>query len=228
MRRNIAVASISVALVLAIVCLACCPENSFAQRSSVMPSGPSGPPPGSMSGPPPGSMSAHPSGPPSTDQMVYFRPGPKEKWVGVTAINAGYPGMPGNFTDLRQTSSMVRNLGYNWPRDPSRAGIQVRVTAIYSQMPIADAPSAPRYSAPGGVLGAVTGLLFGVGGPGPATPASPPPMVSILTLEFNISSRGGGQQFGRITRDVTGLPVPPEQYIDAAIADYLHTALPRR
>jgi hypothetical protein len=226
MRRISAVASVCVLLVLALIWLSCCPEISLAQggRQSSSGPGPSGPP-GGVSGPPPG------PGSPAPDQMVYFRPGSKERWVGVTVINIGVPGLPSDLRDLRQTSSMLQNIGYKVPRNPSNAGIQVHVTARYAQMPSGEAPPAPRYSAPGGVVGAVTGLLFGVGGPGPATPPpppSPPPMVSILTLEFDISSRGGGQQIGRITRDVTGMPVGPEQYIDAAIADYLQTALPRK
>jgi len=198
--------------------LSCCPAIAVAQNAN---------PP--ASGPPP-------------DQMIYFRTGPKEKSVGVTITNFNVPGLPYNLSYLRQTIEALEDMGYEVPETPARAAVQVHVTAKYTEVDNSKAVAneVGGKAVAGAVLGALTGLALGGGGRGAAGGAAggaalgaasgstAPPVLRYLTLEFNVSSRRGGSQIGQVTKDITNLDMGMEEFIDAAIADYVEAAFPKK
>jgi len=183
---------------------------------------------------------------PPPDQMVYFRPGPKEGSVGVSVTNFNFPGLPPNLNYLKQTIELLEDSGYAVPENGARAAVQVRVTAKYTQVDNSRAVAnhVGGNAAAGAVLGALGGLAFGGGGRGAAEGAAAgaaggaaygvasgsaiPPVTKYLTVEFDIASKRGGTQMGQITKDITSIDMGPEQFIDAVIADYLEAALPKK
>jgi len=92
----------------------------------------------------------------------------------------------------------------------------------------------------GAILGALGGLVSGGGGQGAAqgaaggatygaaSGAATPTALRYLTLEFEISSKRGGTQTGRVTRNLAETDMGPQEFIDAVIADYLEASLPKR
>ncbi len=178
---------------------------------------------------------------PPPDQMIYLRTGPKEKSVGVTATNFNVPGLPSNLTYFKDTDETIENIGYDSADDPARAAIQVRVTAKYTQVdPGQAANQAVGRAATGAILGALSGLASGGGGQGAAQGAAggaaygvtggsgTPKGIKYLTLEFDISSKRGGTQTGRVTKDISDPEIRLEEFIDSAIGAYLEAALPKR
>jgi outer membrane lipoprotein SlyB len=95
-------------------------------------------------------------------------------------------------------------------------------------------------AAVGTVLGALEGLAVGGGERGVAMGAAEgassglasgsniPTVLRYLTLEFDISSRRGGTQTGRVTKDIPDAELILEEFVDAAIADYIEAALPKK
>jgi len=179
---------------------------------------------------------------PPPDQMVYFRPGAKEGSVGVSVTNFNFPGLPHDLNYLKQTIELLEDFGYEVPDNAAQAAVQVRVTAKYAQVDNSQAVAKEvgGKTATGAVLGALTGLALGGGGRGAAEGAAggaaygvasgstAPPVLRYLTVEFDISSKRGGTQTGRITKDITNVDMGPEQFIDAVIADYLEAALSKK
>ena len=179
---------------------------------------------------------------PPPDQMVYFKPGPKEKSVNVTATNCDVPGLPHNLNSLKRTDQALEDMGYVPADNPAHSAIQVRVTAKYTQVDNrqAVANDVRNRAAVGTVLGAMEGLAAGGGESGAAQGAaagasyglssgsSTPTVLRYLTLEFDISSRSGGTQTSRVTKDVPNPELILEEFIDAAIADYIEAALPKQ
>jgi outer membrane lipoprotein SlyB len=175
--------------------------------------------------------------------MMYFRIGPKERSIGVTATNFNVPGLPYDINYLRQTIETLEEIGYEVPDTAAEAAVQVRVTAKYTQVDNSQAVAGEvgGRAAAGAVLGALTGLALGGGGRGAAQgaaggavfgaatgAAATPPVLRYITLEFNVSSRKGGSRVGQVTKDITNLDVGMEQFIDATIAEYLEAAFPKR
>jgi outer membrane lipoprotein SlyB len=174
--------------------------------------------------------------------MIYFRAGPKERSIGVTASNVNVPGLAPNLNYLKQTIEALEDAGYEVPENPVRAAVQVRVNVTYNQVdntPVIAHETGGKAVA-GAVLGALGGLLSGGGGQGAAQGAAggavagassgtaTPALVKYLTFDFDISSKKGGAQTGRVTKDITNTDMKTEQYIDAAIADYLEASLPKK
>ncbi|HYA41211.1 MAG TPA: hypothetical protein VEF34_07905 [Syntrophobacteraceae bacterium] len=195
--------------------------------------------------PQPAAKSAKPAAPaytPPPDQMIYFRPGAKEGTVGVSVGNFNFPGLPPKLNYLKQTIELLEDFGYEVPDRAAQAEVQVRVTAKYAQVDNSQAVAneVGGKTAAGAVLGALTGLALGGGGRGAAEGAAggaaagvasgstAPPVIKYLTVEFDISSKRGGTQTGRITKDITYIDMGPEQFIDAVIADYLEAALSKK
>ena len=179
---------------------------------------------------------------PPPDLKIYFRTGPKEKSVNVTAANSNYPGLPNNLNYLKQTDEMLEDNGYVSADDPARAAIQVHVTAVYTQVDNSQtvAHDVGSKAVTGAILGALGGLVSGGGGQGAAqgaaggatygaaSGAATPTALRYLTLEFEISSKRGGTQTGRVTRNLAETDMGPQEFIDAVIADYLEASLPKR
>jgi hypothetical protein len=179
---------------------------------------------------------------PPPDQMIYFRPGPKEKSVNITANNFNIPGLPHDLSYLKQTDEALEDMGYVLADNSDRSAIQVRVTAKYTQVDNSQAVAneMDQRAAVGAVLGALEGLAAGGGERGAAEGATAgassgmargsntPPVLRYLTLEFDISSRRGGTQAGRVTKDIADPQLILEEFIDAAIADYIGAALPKK
>jgi hypothetical protein len=179
---------------------------------------------------------------PPPDVNIYFRTGPKEKSLNVTATNFNYPGLPSNLNYLKQTDEMLEDIGYVEADNPALAAVQVRVTAKYTQVDNSKAVAneVGGRAATGAILGVLGGLASGGGGRGAAegaaggaaygaaSGATTPAVLRYLTLEFEISSKRGGTQTGRITKDLASTEMGPEEFIDAVIADYLEAALPKK
>jgi outer membrane lipoprotein SlyB len=173
--------------------------------------------------------------------MIYFRPGAKERTVGVSVTNANFPGLPVNLRYLKQTDELLEDLGYTLPDNPSMGAVQVHVTANYTLVDNSQAIANEMggKTVAGAALGALTGFIVG-GGRGAADGAAggaavglasgttTPPAVKYLTVGFNIYSKRGGTQTGQITKDISNIDMGPEQFIDAVIADYLEAALAKR
>ncbi len=209
-------------LALAFICLSCCPATTEAQTSRTAAGA-------SAYTPPP-------------DLMVFFRTGPREKSIGVTVTNANFPGLPDNLNYLKQTIEALEDMGYDVPEDPARASVQVRVTATYNQ--VDNSPAVAKETGAktvaGAILGALGGLASGGGGQGAAQGAAggaaygaasgsaAPVLVKYLTLEFDISSKKGGTQTGRVTKDITNIEMGPQEFIDAAIADYVEASFSKK
>ena len=220
MRTSRTIKSAVVPFIIALVSLSlsCCPVTVMAQGAN----------PPAYSPPP--------------DQTIYFRTGPKERSVGVTVTNFNVPGLPYNLTYLRQTIEALEDIGYEVPETPASAAVQVSVTAKYTEVDNSKAVAneVGGKAVAGAVLGALTGLALGGRGRGAALGAaggaafgvasgsSTPQVLRYLTLEFNVSSRKGGSQIGQVTKDITDLDIGMEEFIDAAIADYLEAAFPKR
>lgn len=179
---------------------------------------------------------------PPPDQMIHFRTGPKEKSVNVTATNFNVPGLPHNLSYLKQTAEVLKDIGYVLADSPDHAAIQVRVTAKYTQVDNSQAVvnAENKRAAVGAVVGALEGLAAGGGERGAAEGAAAgasyglasgsntPTVLRYLTLEFDISSRRGGTQTGRVTKDIPNPELIMEEFIDTAIADYIEAALPKK
>lgn len=179
---------------------------------------------------------------PPPDVKIYFRTGPKEKSINVTATNFNYPGLPSNLNYLKQTDEMLEDIGYGEADNPALAAVQVHVTAKYTQVDNSQAVAneVGGRAAAGAILGVLGGLASGGGGRGAAEGAAggaaygaasgstTPAVLRYLTLEFEISSKRGGTQTGRITKDLANIEMGPEEFIDAVIADYLEAALPKK
>ena len=162
--------------------------------------------------------------------------------MGVSVTNFNFPGLPHDLNYLKQTIELLEDFGYEVPDNAAQAAVQVRVTAKYAQVDNSQAVAKEvgGKTATGAVLGALTGLALGGGGRGAAEGAAggaaygvasgstAPPVLRYLTVEFDISSKRGGTQTGRITKDITNIDMGPEQFIDAVIADYLEAALSKK
>ncbi len=235
MKRNSSIKSVLVPCILAFlfVCFSCLAATTEAQTdwgSKQSKTTAAAPAPAPAYTPPP-------------DQMLYFRAGPKERSIGVTATNVNVPGLAPNLNYLKQTIEALEDAGYEVPENPARAAVQVRVNVTYNQVdntPVV-AHEAGGKAVAGAVLGALGGLLAGGGGQGAAqgaaggavygassAAATTPVLVKYLTFDFDISSKKGGAQTGRVTKDITNTDMKTEQYIDAAIADYLEASLPKK
>lgn len=179
---------------------------------------------------------------PPPDQTIYLRTGPKEKSVAITATNFNVPGLPSKLTYFKDTDGTVEDMGYVWADDPARAAIQIRVTAKYTQVDNrqAAANAVGSKAAAGAILGALGGLASGGGGRGAGQGAAggasdvlsggsdTPTVLKYLTLEFDISSKSGGTQTGRVTKDISDPEIRLEEFIDGAIAAYVEAALPKK
>jgi len=179
---------------------------------------------------------------PPPDQMIHFKAGPKEKSVNVTATNFNVPGLPHNLSYLKQTHEALEDMGYVLADNPDRTAIQVRVAAKYTHVDNSQtvANEEGKRAAVGAVLGALEGLAAGGGERGAAEGANAgasyglasgsntPTVLRYLTLEFDISSRRGGTQTGRVTKDIPNPGLIMEEFIDTAIADYIEAALPKK
>ena len=110
---------------------------------------------------------------PPPDQTVYFRTGPKDRTIGVTASNFNVPGLPADLNYFRQTDEALEDLGYDVPNNPARAAVKVHVTVKYTQVDNSQAVAheVGGKTAAGAVLGALTGLVVG-GGRGAAEGAA--------------------------------------------------------
>ena len=189
-----------------------------------------------------GRKAAAPAYTPPPDQMIYFRTGPKEKSIGVTASNVNVPGLAPNLNYLKQTIEALEDAGYEVPENPARAAVQVRVTVTYNQVDNSQAVAHETggKAVAGAILGALGGLAAGGGGQGAAqgaaggaaygvsSGAATPRLVKYLTFDFDISSKKGGTQTGRVTKDITNIEMRPEEFIDAAIADYVEVSFPKK
>ena len=230
MRRNRSITSALVPCIFALVfiSLLCCPATTEAQHDW---------------GSQPSKQAAKaPVYSPPPDLMIYFRTGPKERSVNVTATNVNVPGLPYNLNYFKQTDEMLEDIGYVLPDNPARAAVQVRVTAKYTQVDNSQAVASEvgGKAAAGAILGALTGLAVGGGGQGAAQGAAggaaygvasgsdAPPVLRYVTLEFEISSKAGGTQVGQVTKDVTDPNLNLQEFIDAVIADYLEAAFPKK
>jgi hypothetical protein len=179
---------------------------------------------------------------PPPDQLIYLKAGPKEKSVNVTATNFNVPGLPHNLSYLKHTDEALEDNGYVLTDNPDDSAIQVRVTAKYTQVDNSQAVAneVATKVAVGTVVGVLEGLAVGGGERGAAEGATAgasdglasgsntPTVLRYLTLEFDISSRRGGTQIGRVTKDIPNPELSLEEFIDAAIADYIKAALPKR
>ncbi len=179
---------------------------------------------------------------PPPDQTVYFRTGPKDRTIGVTASNFNVPGLPADLNYFRQTDEALEDLGYDVPDNPARAAVKVHVTVKYTQVDNSQAVAheVGGKTAAGAVLGALTGLVVGGGrgaaegaaggaAVGLASGAATSPVLKYLTFEFEFSSRTGARQVGQITKDITDPPtMGMEEFIDAVIADYVEAAFPKK
>jgi hypothetical protein len=178
---------------------------------------------------------------PPPDQMIYVRTGPKDKSVTVTATNFNVPGLPPNLTYFKDTDETLENIGYDLADNPARAAIQVRVTAKYTQVDPGQAVgNAVGRAATGAILGVLGGLVSGGGGQGAAQGAAggaaygvtggsgTPTGLKYLTLEFEFSSKRGGTQTGRVTKDISDPTIRLEEFIDGAIGAYIEAALPNK
>lgn len=187
-------------------------------------------------------QTAKPAYTPPPDQMVYIRVGPKETSVNVTATNFNVPGLPHNLTYLKDTDETLDNIGYDVADDPARAPIQIRVTAKYTQVDNSQtvANQAGGRAVAGAILGALGGLASGGGGQGAAqgaaggatygaaSGATTPAVLKYLTLEFEISSKRGGTQTGRVTKDISDPEIRLNEFIDGTIGAYIEAALPKK
>jgi outer membrane lipoprotein SlyB len=183
---------------------------------------------------------AKPAYAPPPDLKIYFRPGPKERSISVTATNSNVPGVPANLTYLKQTYEMFEDIGFDIADNPNRAAIQVRATVSYNQVDNSQkvANTAGARAVTGAVAGALGGLMSGFSGrgiadsaaggatAGAASAADQPLVQKYLTIDFEISSKKRDVQVGRVTKDITTNEMGPQELIDALIADYLEASLP--
>jgi outer membrane lipoprotein SlyB len=231
MKKIFSIKSVSVLCIPAIVSISllCCPAVSRAQLDwggkQTQPANP-----------------AKPAYTPPPDTMIYFKCGPKEKTVGVTATNLNVPGLPPYLNYLKSTDEALEDIGYVFADRSTRAAISVRVTARYIEVDNskAVAKEAGGKAAAGAVLGVLGALAGGGGGrdvaqgatggaaDGLASGTVNAPVLRYLTLEFEISSKTGGVQTGQVTRDITDPTLRLEEFIDGAIADYLEASFPKR
>ena len=72
-------------------------------------------------------------------------------------------------------------------------------------------------------MGATAGASYGL-----ASQTTTPTEFRYLTLEFDISSKRGGTQTGLVTKDIPNHALILGEFIDAAIADYIEAALPKK
>jgi len=179
---------------------------------------------------------------PPPDMMIYFKAGPKEKTVGVTATNFNVPGLPPYLNYLKSTDEGLEDIGYVFADKSTRAAINVRVTAKYNQVDNSKAVAneAGNKAAAGAVLGVLGALAGGGGGrdvaqgaaggaaDGLASGTVNAPVLRYLTLEFEISSKAGGMQTGQVTKDITDPTLRLEEFIDGAIADYLEASFAKK
>ena len=230
MKKNSSIKSAVVPCILAVafISLSCFPATTEAQNDR-----------GSQTAKPAAKTPAYT---PPPDLKIYFRTGPREKSINVTATNSNYPGLPSNLNYLKQTDEMLEDNGYVPADDPARAAVQVHVTAKYTQVDNSQtvANEVGGKAVTGAILGALGGLITGGGGQGAAqgaaggatygaaSGATTPAVLRYLTLEFEISSKKGGTQTGRVTRNLAETEMGPEEFIDAVIADYLEASLPKR
>lgn len=234
MKKSSSIKSIMVPCMLAValVSLLCLPATTLAQADwGNQPAKPAKP-----------AAAKAPAYTPPADLMIYFRPGPKERTVGVTVTNMNFPGLPTDLHYLRQTIEMLEDIGYEVPERAARGAVQVRVTAKYNQVDNSQAIAHDTGGkvVAGAILGVLGGLASGGGGQGAAQGAADgataglasglatPALVKYLTLEFDISSGKAGTQTGHITKDMTNIDMGPEAYIDAVIADYLEASFPKK
>jgi len=216
-------------LVVVSISLLCCPATAMAQQDW-----------GGKQ--PQTSQPARPAYTPPPDAMIYFRCGPKEKTVDVQAVNFNVPGLPANLNYLRSTDEALEGIGYVLADRSTRVAIMVRVTAKYNEVDNSKAVAneAGGKAVGGAVLGVLGALAGGGGGRdvaagaaggaayGLASGTANAPVLRYLTLEFEISSKAGGVQTGRVTKDITDPTLRLEEFIDGSIADYLEAALPKK
>jgi len=230
MKKNSSIKSALVPCILAVlfISLSCVPATVEAQTDRG----------GQQSKP---AAKAQPYTPPP-DQMIYVRTGPKDKTVAVTATNFNVPGLPPNLTYFKDTDETLENIGYDTADNPARAAIQIRVTAKYTQVdPGQVAGQAAGKAATGAILGALGGLISGGGGQGAAQGAAggaaygvtggsgTPTGLKYLTLEFEVSSKRGGTQTGRVTKDISDPAITSlAEFIDSTIGAYIEAALPKK
>ena len=190
----------------------------------------------------PPQVDAKPVYTPPPDQLIYFKCGKKERSVSVRATSENVPGVSHNLKYLKYTDVSLGAGGYRLIDNPSRAAIKVRVIAKYNQVDNSQAVANEVGSkvATGAVVGILNALAGGGGGNDAAQGAAggaadalasgstTPPLLKYLTLEFEISSKAGGTETGRTTKDITNCNMTIEEFIDGAIGDYLEAALPQR
>ncbi len=195
------------------------------------------------------SKSAKPAAPvytPPPDRMIYFKSGPKERTVAVTASNVNVPGLPAELKYFKATDEALDGSGYDMCDTSARHAIDVRVTAKYNEVDNRKAASnaVGTKAVTGAVLGVLGALASGGGGgaaaqgaasgaaggaaDGVANGAVPPPVLRYITLEFEISSKTGGVQTGQVTKDVSDPSLRLEEFVDNAVADYLEAAFPKK
>jgi outer membrane lipoprotein SlyB len=232
MKRNSSIKSALVPCILALllICFSCLPATTEAQTDW-------GSKPSKTA-----DKTAVPAYTPPPDQMIYFRTGPKEKSIGVTASNVNVPGLAPDLNYLKQTIEALEDAGYEVPENPARAAVQVRVTVTYNQVDNskAIAHETGGKAVAGAILGALGGLAAGGGGQGAAQGAAggaayglssgtaTPTVVKYLTFDFDVSNKKGVTQTGRVTKDITNIEMKPEEFIDAAIADYVEASFPKK
>jgi hypothetical protein len=189
-----------------------------------------------------GAQSAKQAYTPPPDQMIYVRTGPRDKSVSVTATNFNVPGLPSKLTYFKDTDETLENIGYISADNPASAAIQIRVTAKYTQVDNSQAAAnaAGGKVVTGAILGVLGGLASGGGGRGAGQGAAggaadamaggsaTPTVIKYLTLEFDISSKRGGTQIGRVTKDISDPEIRLEEFIDGAIGAYIEAALPNK
>lgn len=162
MKKNSSIKSALVPCILSVafISLSCFPATTEAQNDR-----------GSQSSKPAAKTTAYT---PPPDLKIYFRTGPREKSVNVTATNVNYPGLPYNLNYLKQTDEMLEDNGYVEADDPARAAVQVHVTATYTQVDNSQAVAndVGGKAVTGAILGALGGLITGGGGQGAAQGAA--------------------------------------------------------
>jgi hypothetical protein len=215
--------------VLMFISLSCCPATTEAQSDW-------GSQPARQAKP------AAPAYTPPPDRMIYFKCGPKEKTVCVTATNLNVPGLPPSLNYLKYTDEALDGIGYALTSSSARHAVDVRVTVKYIEVDNSKAVANEMgtKAAAGAVLGVLGALAGGGGGrdaaqgaaggaaDGLASGTANAPVLRFLTLEFEISSKAGGTQTGQVTKDITDPPSIMEEFIDGAIADYLEATFPKR
>ncbi len=191
---------------------------------------------------PPPQAAAKPVYTPPPDQLIYFKCGRKERSVSVRATSENVPGVSHSLKYLKYTDVSLGAGGYRLVDDPAHAAIKVRVIAKYNQVDNSQAVANELGSKV--AAGTISGLLNAIAGGGGGNEAAQgaaggaadalasgtttPSLLKYLTLEFEISSKAGGTETGRTTKDITDCTMPIEEFIDGAIGDYLEAALPQK